>query len=107
MNRPANNLSSLPHWNLSNIYPGLQSEQFAQSVTDLRVHLDEIDAWMADRRISREADTIDHDDAALKTTIDGCLSRMNNLLRLYGMLKAYVAGSHAFCATSTVPSTRS
>ena len=92
MNLQANDLSALPHWNLSNIYPGLQSEPFVQSVTDLRTRLDEIDAFMADHRISREADTIDRDHAAVKTAIDGYLDRMNALLRLYGTLNAYVTG---------------
>src|SRR5512136_2605172 len=88
----AKDLGSLPHWNLSNIYPGLQSELFEQSVTDLRERLDESDAFMADHHISREAGTTERDRAALQATIDGYLDRMNALLRLHGTLNAYVIG---------------
>src|SRR5512135_3690884 len=92
MNVQAKDLGALPHWDLSNIYPGLQSEPFVQSVADLRMRLDEIDAFMADHRVSREVDASDRNPNAVKTAIDGYLDRMNALLRLYGTLNAYVTG---------------
>ena len=92
MNMQAKDLGALPRWDLSNIYPGLQSEPFVQSIADLRMRLDEIDAFMADHRIAREADTGNRDHSAVKTAIDGYLGRMNALLRLYGTLNAYVTG---------------
>jgi hypothetical protein len=30
----------LPHWDLSNVYPGLESEEFAQAVGQVKADLD-------------------------------------------------------------------
>ena len=80
----------LPHWDVSNVYPGLESEQFKQGVAELARRLDELDAYMAEHQIGRKAET-KAQDFALNQIISGYLDRRNALMRLYRTLDAYIA----------------
>lgn len=79
----------LPHWDLSNVYPGLESEQFSQAVADLKTQLDGLDSYMAEHQLGGKAKA-KQDTTALNETINGYLDRRNALLKLYGTLNAYV-----------------
>ena len=81
----------LPHWDLSNVYPDLESKEFNQDVGQLKAQLDELDSYMGDHHIAR-AGAKPADSAELAKTTSGYLDRMNDLLRLYGTLEAYVYG---------------
>ncbi|HLF26851.1 MAG TPA: M3 family oligoendopeptidase [Anaerolineae bacterium] len=82
----------LPHWDLSNIYPGLESAPFAEAIADLKSRLDELDVYLAARHIAQTAGPIPPDPLSAQAIIDGYLDRMNATLRLHGALNAYVAG---------------
>ena len=45
--------SSLPHWDLSNVYPGLESEDFKKDADLLRRQLTELDELLARERVAR------------------------------------------------------
>jgi pepF/M3 family oligoendopeptidase len=88
---------SLPHWDLSNVYPGLESEALEQDVLRLRSQLDGLDGYLAAHHIARGAAYPDDVDA-LTVTIAGYLDRMNGIMRLGQTLQAYL---HGFVSTDS------
>ncbi len=81
---------TLPHWDLSNVYPGLDSEEFGQATSQIKVQIEELDAYLAANEIARGG-RVPQDPTALAETIAGYLDRMNAILRLGATLRAYVA----------------
>jgi pepF/M3 family oligoendopeptidase len=94
-------LGTLPHWDLSNIYSGLESDGFDQAVVQLKTQLDGLDSYVADHQIAR-AGSKPSDSVTLARTIGGYVDRMNDLLRLYGTLRAYV---YSFVSTDSYNTT--
>jgi len=92
-------LGALPHWDVSNVFSGLESAEFNQSMADLKAQLSDLDRYLVERHIARTAS-----DAALplKETLDGLLDRVNAAYRLFGTLRAYVA---AFVTTDSYNTT--
>lgn len=84
-------LGTLPHWDLSNVYPGLESKDFNQAVDQLKAQLDDLDGYISDRQIAR-AGLRPADSAELAETISGYVDRMNGLFQVYSTLRAYVYG---------------
>ncbi len=84
-------MGTLPRWNLSNVYPSLQSDKFREAVSDLRRQVDQLDAYLDDNRISRG--TLDKprtSDKSAKLVIDGFVNRTNSALRLFATLDSFV-----------------
>lgn len=86
------NLGSVPRWDLSNVYPGLESAAFQSAVAELSAQLDGIDAYLVEQRIEK------HSAGPLQTSSDvqaqvlaAVLDKMNAAMRLYGTLNAYIA----------------
>ncbi len=82
-------LAGLPHWDLSNVYPGLESEPFAQAFADARARIDDLDEYAAACQIDPQLPA-SADATALADAIGGFLDRMNALQRLYRTLQSYV-----------------
>jgi hypothetical protein len=61
MNAPTTAPAALPHWDLTGIYPGLQSEAFAQAVIDLKERLTELDAYLIEYGLADAAHPIGSD----------------------------------------------
>ncbi len=70
----------LPHWDLSNVYPGLESEAFQQAMDEAGKLLDELDAYLAATQIGRGG-PVPADAEALASTMGGYLERMNAAAR--------------------------
>jgi len=85
----ANDLGPLPRWDLSNVYPGLESGVFSSAIADLHMRLNDLDAFLDEHQIARTSST--KDNAAVRTAINGYLDRMNEILRLFFTLRAYAA----------------
>ncbi|MEK6256796.1 MAG: hypothetical protein N2C13_05710, partial [Chloroflexota bacterium] len=49
-------LGKVPHWDLSNVYPDLESKEFKGDITVLGKHLDGIDAFHKTHRIEKNDD---------------------------------------------------
>lgn len=90
-------IGPVPHWDLSNVYPGLDSAEFKQAMERFKAQLDELDGYVAAHHISRAA-VIDDDPAALAQTIGGYLERMNAVIRLSSTLHSYI---HSFVSTDS------
>lgn len=82
-------LGPLPRWDLSNVYPGLESEQFRNAFSDLKSQAEGLDSYLVEHDISKS--TADKSKATANETIDGFLRRVNAAVRLYGTLSAYVS----------------
>ena len=85
-------LGALPHWDLSNVYPGLESDEFSAAVVETKSMLDDLEAYLAERQIARlpPDSRAAKDAAAVKAAIDGYLDRMNAIQRQYATLRAYI-----------------
>jgi pepF/M3 family oligoendopeptidase len=92
---------SVPHWDVSAIYPGLESEEFQQAIDRLAARLDGLDAYLAAHAISSQG-AVPAQPAELATTMGGYLERMSDILRESATLQAYV---HAFVTTDSYNST--
>ena len=54
MNTASNTaLEALPHWDLSNVYSGLEEADFVKAMEDFRAGLDQLDDLLARRDIAR------------------------------------------------------
>jgi pepF/M3 family oligoendopeptidase len=94
-------VGSLPHWDLSNIYPGLEAKEFAKAISQAKAKLDDLDAYVSEHQISRSG-ARPKDSEQLSEIIGGYLDRGNELLRLFGTLEAYV---HGFVSTDSYDTT--
>jgi len=80
----------LPRWDLSNVYPALDSEPFKKAFADLKVQIDAIDACIVGHKISRAPTNKPQTATEVKSTINEYLTLTNATLRLYSTLHAYV-----------------
>ncbi|MBN1658415.1 MAG: M3 family oligoendopeptidase [Anaerolineae bacterium] len=93
----------MPHWDVSNVYPGLESEELKAAFRTLRADLDDLDRYLDDQGI-RQGSSVSPggitpgDGHALASTIAGYLERMNANMRLGSTLRAYI---HAFVSTDS------
>src|SRR5258706_13804084 len=79
---------TLPHWDLSNVFPALDSPEFLAAVDDLGQKLDGLERFLSDRQVGRG-----HPPAAageMGAVLTGYLERTNALLIVSGRLGAYV-----------------
>lgn len=81
---------SLPHWDLSNVYPGLESEELGQATGMITAQIEELDQYLAAKEITRGG-MVPQNPAVLAETIGSYLEKMNAILRLGATLRAYVA----------------
>jgi pepF/M3 family oligoendopeptidase len=79
----------LPHWDLSNVYPGLESEQFKHAFADLQTQVNTIDMYLSGHKISRSSPSANP--VEVKNAVDGYLKKANAVYRLSSTLVAYVA----------------
>ena len=91
--------NSLPHWNLSNVYPGLESEAFQQSVAELKAQIDDLNRYLDEHHVGG---AITPNGQPVGEALGGCLDRTNTALRLYATLRAYV---FSFVATDSYNAT--
>ena len=80
----------LPHWDLSNIYPGLDSEPFRAAVADLARQTDTLEVFLDEHHVARAAEAPDLTPEAFGAAVNGFLTRMNALLALAATVGAYV-----------------
>lgn len=89
--------NTLPHWNLSNVYPGLESDEFDEAVRRFTALLDELDEYLAANQIASDG-PVPPEPVDLAGRLGGYLDRMNAIQRLGGTLRAYL---HAFVTTDS------
>ena len=82
---------ALPHWDLSNVYPSLESHEFEEDMARFRTGLDELDALMAEHQIA-VGGLLPETASALAGTLNHYLDKMNAQMRLGGTLNSYIYG---------------
>ena len=79
----------LPHWDLDSLFPGLDSEPFHQAMREVATRLDDLDRFLVEHQIA-PAPTPSTDMAAVTSTIEGYLERINASGRAFDLLRLYV-----------------
>lgn len=89
--------ASLPRWDVSNIFPSLESAAFADARQRFEAQLAEAEAFLDAAQV-RRGGAAPSEDAALRSLLGEVLARLNELLEQYGTLQAYV---YAFVSTDS------
>ena len=92
----------LPHWDMSNVYAGLEADDYRQAFAQLDDGLRQLAAWFDAKGIGRlselpSAEKPGESDA-LRDTLSAVLTRLNELGRLADTLSAFV---YAFFSTDS------
>ncbi len=84
-------LGTLPHWDLSNIYPSLESKEVDGAVKDLSKRIKKLDQFLDKEKISREGD-IPSSIERTAMLVSEYLQMTNDILALAGTIKAFLFG---------------
>ncbi len=76
-----------PHWDLSNVYPALDSAEFKAALATLSTQLDELETFFGEKIVTSNAET---PVAALATLTDEMISRFNESYELAETIGAYI-----------------
>jgi len=82
---------SLPHWDLDSIYPGLESQPFADAMQDHGRQISELEAYFKEHAIAQSGRIPGSSQEAGRLTAE-ILDRFNRLLALQSTLQAYIVG---------------
>lgn len=86
---------TLPHWDLSNVYPGLESPEFAAAMTDFAGQLDELEAFFTGRIAGTDA----HTPLPMLAELAGeAIDRFNAASELADTIRSYII---SFVATDS------
>ncbi|MDX1614701.1 MAG: M3 family oligoendopeptidase [Candidatus Promineifilaceae bacterium] len=91
----------LPHWDLSNLFASLESDEYKLAVDSLKQRMDELDAYQEEHAMRGERAWPDDVDAAA-AAIAGFLERMNALLLDGSKVRAFV---YSFVTTDSYNNT--
>jgi pepF/M3 family oligoendopeptidase len=80
---------TLPHWDLANVYPSLESQEFERAFAQARAQVQHLDHYLLDHDLSR-AGQVPPRAPDLAGIIAGWLERMNAALVLTDTLRAYL-----------------
>lgn len=84
--------SHLPRWDLSSVYPSLDSDALRRGLSELKSQVDALDEFLDGRKVSRSiAKEPRQNVAETRQCVEGYLERANSALRLYSTINAYVA----------------
>jgi pepF/M3 family oligoendopeptidase len=89
--------TTLPHWDLSNVYSGVEAEDFRADVALVRQRLDALDALIAREGIER-LDSPPSDPAAATRAMEALLAGLNAVRPVLSTLTAY---AHSFVTTDS------
>ena len=82
-------VDSLPRWDLSNVYPSLESDQFRMAIESLKRQIGELEDYCVQNSIGQSGIGL-LESSRLKEIVDGYITRMNPLLRLFSTVNAFI-----------------
>lgn len=85
----------IPHWDLSNVFPALESKEFEAAVASVKSQIDELEKYFAERVSKTDANTPVKE---LAVTVGGAIDRFNAMYDLAGTIRAYI---HSFVSTNS------
>ena len=83
------NTGTLPRWDLSNVYPSLDSPEFTAAFAELEQRTEELQGFLQQTGVDGPEGVRKGDFTFLEIT-DGYLERANAILKLYSTLRAYI-----------------
>jgi len=86
MNTPVK--ETVPHWDLTNIYPALDSQEYATAVQLLDERLKDLEAFTRQHQVNATA-PLEQDAAQIAPIINSYLDQVNSVLLLYRTLATY------------------
>ena len=89
-------LGQLPRWDLSNVYPGLDSEALRADIALSHQEIEELEGFLDAQAISKTAPAPDL--GRFKDGVDGYLEGINAVLRRYFTVRAYI---YSFVSTDS------
>lgn len=89
-------LSELPRWDLSNVYPGLDSEALRADIAQVQGEIDELGQFLDAHAVSKASPAPEL--SAFKDIVDGYLDRANAVMRRYYTARAYI---YSFVSTDS------
>ena len=96
--KPVTEEQNLPKWDMSNIYPGLESEEFKQANEELNAQIEELEKFVTENGISPDIPLDGKDHAQLAAIIKEFIVNLNEGLQLGGTVQAYV---YSFISTDS------
>ncbi|MEN8242372.1 MAG: hypothetical protein ABFS17_10655, partial [Chloroflexota bacterium] len=93
---------ALPQWDLTNVYPSLESEEFKQDNLKIISLTDELQKYMEDNQIDPEISPSDRSDEQLAEVIAGFIDRLNVALTLSVTLETFI---YSFLSTDSYNNT--
>ncbi|MFC1573292.1 hypothetical protein ACFL6M_06805, partial [Candidatus Eisenbacteria bacterium] len=94
-------MEQLPRWDLSNVFTGLEADDFGDAVERLKGWLDDLDSLLAQKGIDR-LEEVPGDSAEVASVIDPLIERLNDAIRLTNTLEVYV---YSFVTTDSYDKT--
>ena len=79
-----------PQWDMSNIFPSLESQEFKQATEKINTMLNEIETYLSENHIHPDLDLKETDPAKLAQVIAGFINRMNEFELLGTTIGAYL-----------------
>jgi pepF/M3 family oligoendopeptidase len=80
----------LPHWDLSNVYPGLDSPEFVTSFQEAVGLIDALEAYLDRNQINRDSDHSSQDLSTLSSHLSALIEMLNSSFKLVHTLNNYV-----------------
>lgn len=81
--------NGMPHWDLTNVYPSLDSAEFKTGNEQIVTMLDDVDGYMAEHKIGSDAH-VDTDPKVLNEIISGMIDMQNEAHKTAGTMGAYI-----------------
>jgi len=88
---------NIPHWDLSNVYGGLDADDFHADLTKLKANLGDLEKLIADRGVGRLAEPPADLDATA-ALLDDLIDRLNETIVLLRTLENYI---YSFVSTDS------
>ncbi len=83
--------SSLPHWDLSNVYSGLDGEDFLGDLTHAKEQLSGLESYVTKAGVER-LESPPADSGTVKTTLEDMLKQLDTLMKRMSTMQAFVYG---------------
>lgn len=83
------NSDALPHWDLSNIYPSLDSAALKDAIAQTQAETAALEAYLDEHGLSKSGN-VNLDAGAFAEIVNGYLDRSNRLLRLFYTVVTYI-----------------
>ena len=93
-----NKNNDLPRWDLTNVYPSLDSKEFSDARVEFVGLLDDLDKYIEENNVDPNNKPAETDTVKLAEIINGFIDRINEAFKLGSTIQAYI---YSFNATDT------